>query len=96
MAGRRDPCTGAEGIIAPIHKKGDKFVCHNYRPITLLNISNKIFAILLNNRLVVSIESKLDDCQMGFRSNRSTIDNIFLVKQIYKKCCEFNTDIYIC
>jgi hypothetical protein len=64
------PAQWAEGIIAPIHKKGDKLARHNYRPITLLNISYKIFAFLLNNRLVVAIESKVDDCQMGFRSNR--------------------------
>jgi hypothetical protein len=31
---------------------------------------------------------------MGFRPNRSTIDNIFIVRQIYEKCCEFNIDIY--
>jgi hypothetical protein len=43
------PAQWAEGIIAPIHRKSDKLVCHNYRPITLLNISYKIFAILLNN-----------------------------------------------
>jgi hypothetical protein len=88
------PAQWAEGIIAPIHKKGDKLACHNYRPVILSNISYKMFAILLNNRLVVAIESKLDNCQMRFRSNRSTIDNIFLVKQIYEKCCEFHIDIY--
>jgi ABC-type polysaccharide/polyol phosphate transport system ATPase subunit len=58
------------------------------------NISYKIFAILLNYRLVATIESKLDNCQMGFRPNTSTTDNIFIVKQIYEKCCEFNIDIY--
>jgi hypothetical protein len=31
---------------------------------------------------------------MGFRPNRSTTDNIFIVTHIYEKCCEFNIDIY--
>jgi hypothetical protein len=31
---------------------------------------------------------------MEFRPNRSTTDNIFMVRQIYEKCCEFNIDIY--
>ena len=31
---------------------------------------------------------------MGFRPNRSTIDNIFMVGQIYEKCHEYNIDIH--
>jgi hypothetical protein len=30
---------------------------------------------------------------MGFRPNRSTIDNIFMVRQIYEKCYEYNIDL---
>jgi hypothetical protein len=40
------------------------------------------------------VESKLEDCQMGFRPNRSTIDNIFIVKQIIEKCHEFNIELH--
>jgi hypothetical protein len=95
MAGREDPFTvgGRNYSTDILYKKGDKLACHNYRPMTLLYVSYKIFAILLNNRLVATIESKLDNCQMGFRPNRSTIDNIFIVRQIYEKCCQFNIDI---
>jgi len=66
-------------------------MCSNYRPITLLNVAYKIFTILINNRLSSIVESKLEDCQMGFRPNRSTIDNIFIVRQIIEKCHEFNS-----
>ena len=30
---------------------------------------------------------------MGFRPNRSTINNIFIVRQIYEKCHEYNIDL---
>jgi hypothetical protein len=75
-----------EGIICPIFKKGDRTICSNYRPITLRNVAYKILTILINSRLTGIVESKLEDCQMGFRPNRSTIDNIFIVRQIIEKC----------
>jgi len=31
---------------------------------------------------------------MGFRPNRSTIDNVFIVRQIIEKCHEFNTELH--
>jgi hypothetical protein len=31
---------------------------------------------------------------MGFSPNTSTIDNIFIVRQIYKKCHEYNIDLH--
>jgi len=60
----------------------------------LLNVSYKIFAIILNQRLVDIVEIELRDYQSGFRHNRSTIDNIFMIRQIIEKCYEYNVDIH--
>jgi hypothetical protein len=49
---------------------------------TLLNVAYKIFAIILNQRLVDIIETELGDYQSGFRPIRSTTDNIFMIRQI--------------
>ena len=59
----------------------------------LLNIAYKIYAVLLNNRLSEIIEDKLGDFQMVFRPNRSTIDNIFMLRQIFEKCYEYNIQL---
>jgi len=63
-----------------LYKNEDRLDCTNYRPITLLNIAYKIFAIILDRRLVDIVETKLGDYQSGFRPNRSTIDNIFMTR----------------
>ena len=31
---------------------------------------------------------------MGFRPNRSTVDNIFMVRQIFEKCHEYNIELH--
>jgi sorting nexin-29 len=82
-----------EGIICPVCKKGDRLNCNNYRPITILNTAYKIFAILLNKKLIENIENKLEDNQMGFHPNGSTIDNIFIVRHIFEKSHEHNVDL---
>jgi len=73
------PAQWNEGIICPVYKKGDRLNCNNYRPVMLLNIAYKIYAIFLNKRLSEITENKLGDFQMGSRPNRSTIDNIFML-----------------
>jgi hypothetical protein len=88
------PAQWNEGIICPIYKKGNRLNCNNYRPIMLLNITYKIYAILLNKRLSEITENKLGDFQVGFQPNRSTIDNIFMVRQIYEKCYEYNIELH--
>jgi len=69
-----------EGIICPLYKNGDRPDCTNYRPITLLKVAYKIFATILNQRLVDVVETKSGGYQSGFRPKRSTIDNIFIVR----------------
>jgi len=54
----------------------------------------KIFTILLNNRLSKIVDSKLSEAQAEFRPNRSTLDNIFIIRQTFKKCHEYNIDLH--
>jgi sorting nexin-29 len=82
------------GVICPIHKKNDKLVCDNYRGIMLLNMAYKVFAQVLARRLAPVTESLLGEYQCGFRPQRSTMDSIFVVRQVLEKCYEFDVDIH--
>jgi hypothetical protein len=50
-------------------------------------------AILLNNGLSEIIQEKLSDVQIGFRPDRSTVDNIFIIRQVFEKCHEYNIEL---
>ena len=82
------------GVMIPIHKKGSKLICENYRGICLLNSAYKIFAKILYDRLYGYTEEIIGEYQGGFRQGRSTIDQIFTIRQIMEKSWEFNITIH--
>ena len=73
-----------DGYIVPIHKKGSTSNVNNFRGITLLSTLSKLFTRILNNRLTNWAESYhvYIEAQAGFRSNMSTVDNIFALHGI--------------
>ena len=79
-----------ESIIVPMHKKGDKTDCNNYRGISLLPIMYKILSNILLSRLIPYAEEIIGGHQCGFWRNRSTTDHIFCIHQILEKKWEHN------
>ncbi|KAL4084333.1 hypothetical protein QTP88_028157 [Uroleucon formosanum] len=82
-------------LLCPIHKKNDPQICNNYRGIALLNATYKIFAYCLLDRIKPIAEEIIGDYQGGFGPNRSTTDQIFVIRQTLQKMWEFNIDVYI-
>lgn len=80
-------------IICPIHKK-DKLICNNYRGISLLSTTYKVFTSILRDRLDQYTQEIIGEYQAGFRRGRSTLDPLFTVRQVQEKCWEYNIDIY--
>ena len=54
----------------------------NYRPISLTNVSSKIFASMLQSRLESYTDSRVRDTQYGFRKNRSTTQPIHVMRRL--------------
>jgi hypothetical protein len=73
-----------EGIICPIYKKGEKDTASNYRGITLLNTAYKVYAMIVEERLMKEINERgaLPDGQAGFRKGRGTMDNVYILNHV--------------
>ena len=82
-----------ESIIVPIHKKGDKTDCNNYRGISHLPTAYKISYNILLSRLTPYAKEIIGDHQCGSRRNRSMIDHIFCIRQILEKKWEDNEEV---
>ncbi|XP_055855997.1 uncharacterized protein LOC129919171 [Episyrphus balteatus] len=81
-------------IVCPILKKGDPLTCANYRGISLLNISYKILSAVLCERLKPFVNNLIGPYQCGFRPGKSTIDQIFTLRQILEKTQEQQIDTH--
>ncbi|EYC30358.1 hypothetical protein Y032_0005g2605 [Ancylostoma ceylanicum] len=78
-----------DSIIVPIFKtKGDAMNCTKYRGIKLIAHTMKIYERLLDMRLREMVEISPD--QFGFVPELSTIDAIFIARQLMEKYREKN------
>ena len=83
-------------VIISIHKKGDKRKCTNYRGISLISVPGKVYAKCLEKKCREIVEPLLTDAQCGFRPGRSTMDQIFVLQQIFEKSWEYANEVNAC
>jgi len=90
------PTDWTRGIIFPILKDGDERDTSNYRGITLLSIVGKVYAHVINARLMSWCEKHdiLVEEQGGFRPHRGCPDQLFSLVEILQNRREQGT--YCC
>jgi len=89
----RIPEEWKEIIIVPIHKRGDRDRCENYRGIALGNAAYKILSNIILGKIKPYIKKVMGDYQNRFRDGRSVIDNILALKIINKILWEYNQSV---
>ena len=62
--------------LCPVPKKGDLSLVSNYRPISLLEVTRKLFETCILKGLLLHRIEPLSPAQGGFRQHRSTIDQV--------------------
>ena len=81
-------------VLCPILKKGDPTICANYRGISLISIAYKVLSSVLCERLKPLTKTLIGPYQCGFRPGKSTIDQIFTLRQILEKTHENQIDTH--
>lgn len=94
---KKIPAQWEGALIIPIHKKDDRRNPLNYRPISLLSVVSKIFTSILNQRInkFLDVNNVLVDEQMGFRENRRTADNIFILYELLNNAKAHKHSVYV-
>jgi len=90
------PDEWSKSVIITIPKKGDSTLCSNYRTISLINHVAKILMAVILERLKPQIEPFLAEEQAGFRHDRSTVQQILILRLLAEKALEKQKPIYNC
>ena len=90
------PTEWKRAVIVPLYKNKNQTDSNNYRGISLLCHSSKVYTSIILGRLRKRTDEILSEEQAGFRVGRSTVDQIFTLRQLAEKCTEFNQELYIC
>jgi hypothetical protein len=77
-----DPAVSHRAHISLLHKKGDKDLLNNKRPISLINTDERILDQALNMRLCFKLLKLTHPTQTGFVPTRWIGDNIATVQQV--------------
>ena len=62
----------------------------------MLSHAGKIFALILQRRMLKKTEEILSESQAGFRPGRSTVDQLFTLRQVAEKHLEKNKSLFCC
>ena len=88
------PIPWTQSLIITLPKKGNLQQCKNYRTISLICHPSKVLLKVLLNRLKPRAESIIAEEQAGFRSGRSTTEQIFNLRILCERYLQHQQDLY--
>ncbi|CAI5937479.1 unnamed protein product [Closterium sp. NIES-65] len=89
------PTSVKDAVTILLHKKGAKDQLDNYRPITLLNISYKVLALVLASRIKKFLHRVISSEQFGYIPGRRMSDAVGLVADIIDAAKNGREDWYM-
>ena len=94
----RVPAAWNKMLVSPVFKKGDKADLANYRPISVGDALAKLYAVVLNNRLLPWLESHhlRAPTQAGFRPQLGTSHPLFGLRHFIDVSARTRRPLYVC
>ena len=89
------PFQWTSSLIIPLPKKGNLQLMTNYRGISLMSIAAKVYNRMILNRIRTIIDAKLRKNQAGFRTGRSCIQQINILRRIMEGAFSQNIPLFI-
>ena len=89
------PSQWTSSLIIPLPKKGNLQLMTNYRGISLMSIAAKVYNRMILNRIRTIIDAKLRKNQAGFRTGRSCIQQIHILRRIMEGAFSQNIPLFI-
>ena len=83
-------------LIRLCKNKGDKKICDNYRGISLLVVTRKLFSSVVLSRIQTIVDEQLLERQAEFRANRATIEQVFSLRIVIEKYKQCNKPLHMC
>ena len=85
-------------LVSPVFKRGNKGDTANYRPISVSDCFEKLYATVLNTRLVKWLEANglRAACQSGFRPHLGTEHQLFALRHLIEECRRKHLPLYAC
>ncbi|KAK3537069.1 hypothetical protein QTP70_000867 [Hemibagrus guttatus] len=78
------PLDWATGVVVPLFKKGDRRVCSNYRGITLLSLPGKVYSRVLERRVRLLVEPRIQE------------DQLYTLHRVLEGSWEFAQPVHMC
>ena len=92
----RVPQDWQDAILAPLFKKGDKTDCGNYRGISIIDVSAKVFMMILLRRIRDERDRRTRPNQAGFRPGRGCVDQIFALRRVIEHRHRYQQATHVC
>ena len=89
------PETWREAKMIILHKKGERRDIKNYRPVSLLSHTYKLFTRAIQNRMEKVLDENQPRERAGFRKKYSTVDHLQALNQVIEKSEEYQLPMVI-
>ena len=70
--------------------------CCDYRTISLISHTLKVFLKVIHGRISRKLEEEIDESQFGFRNGLGTREALFALNVLAQRCMDMNIDIHVC